>query len=80
MKKKATIVIVTICLLVVIIGISFSAFRSSEVYRKNYISSMDAFGTKISTVVLIPCAVAILAIYISILYPMYTIMNATNSV
>lgn len=53
---------------------------TSEVYRKNYISSMDAFGTKISTVVLIPCAVAILAIYISILYPMYTIMNATNSV
>ena len=40
MKKKATIVIVTICVLVVIIGITLSAFRSSEVYRKKKASIM----------------------------------------
>ena len=39
-KKKATIVIVTICVLVVIIGITLSAFRSSEVYRKKKASIM----------------------------------------
>ena len=39
-KKKATIVIVTICVLVVIIGITLSAFRSSEVYRKKKTSIM----------------------------------------
>lgn len=40
MKKKAAIVLVTICVLVVIIGIAFSAFRSSEVYRKKKASIM----------------------------------------
>ena len=40
MKKKATIVIVIICILVVIIGITLSAFRSSEVYRKKKASIM----------------------------------------
>ena len=40
MKKKSTIVIVTICVLVVIIGITLSAFRSSEVYRKKKASIM----------------------------------------
>ena len=40
MKKKATIVIVAICVLVVIIGIALSAFRSSEVYRKKKASIM----------------------------------------
>lgn len=34
MRKKATIVRVTICALVVIIGIAFFAFMSSEVYIK----------------------------------------------
>ncbi len=40
MKKKAIIVLVTICVLVVIIGIAFSAFRSSEAYRKKKASIM----------------------------------------
>ena len=40
MKKKAIIVIVAICVLVVIIGIALSAFRSSEVDRKKKASIM----------------------------------------
>lgn len=52
----------------------------SEIYRKNYLAGMENFSTKFSTIVLIPCAVAILTIYISILYPMYSVMNATNSI
>lgn len=40
MKKKASIVLVTICVMVVIIGIAFSAFGFTEVNRKKRASIM----------------------------------------